>query len=81
MILNEVELGVNVFGLIIHHGIPRICDGALTVFPDGCCLCDLGVKDFADELAEVNDFPRCVSRGIVLTSQVESATHDYRRLR
>jgi hypothetical protein len=65
MILKEVELEVNVFGLITHHCILRICDGALIVFPYGCGFCDLGVEDFTDELAEVDDFPSCVNRRVL----------------
>jgi hypothetical protein len=60
MIFDEMKLQVNVFGLLTHHCILRICDGALIVLRDGGGLGYWLVQDLAYELPEVDDFPRCV---------------------
>jgi hypothetical protein len=53
VVLEQVPLYTDVFGLLVDQGIMGLRNGALVVLPDGVVFGDGGVEDLPHKLAEV----------------------------
>jgi hypothetical protein len=67
VILKEVPLHTNVFGLLADQGILGLRDGALVAIPDGGCSGDGDVEDLPHKLSEVDSLLGGVCRKLMFS--------------
>jgi hypothetical protein len=66
VVLKEVPLYTDMFGVLADQGVLGVCDCALAVLPYGGCSGDGFVEDLPHKLAEVESLLGGVCRKIVL---------------